>query len=421
MVRISIPLLTLPASGGSTVGTVAPSYGGQTGGSGWLGKRVYSLEEKVAKIYQKHEADEAREKAAREAEERTKREKDAEERRVRKKNEREDFQKSMKKKLSESLDKVYKAIDGKKSTEGDKMGKLKATIHDMQRRLHVTGTSSDTVAQVSEVDELSWLRREQVEMKIAADKRLSSLEDVVLALQRQREDAKANAEKWKSEALRPSNKRGSIAIEPTPTTNAKWWARTTPLGTPKRHIEADLKGIVERHHMEVEALQALRISEMNARKESEAEIDRLKESLVRLKMVQRTGTRGTDLKSKLDEAAGKNDNAVNEPASSARKGKKKAVSWSVSKTVDKDVFVLANRRNLRGKNKDAIMTICKNEGVVYTTLEGTKEAIVQARMAKTFNGDGGKNNKGKASVPVEVSEDGDESSVKTTHDDLTLS
>ncbi|GBG88809.1 hypothetical protein CBR_g48424 [Chara braunii] len=173
--------------------------------------------------------------------------------------------------------------------------------------------------------------------------------------------------------------------------------------------------------MEVEALQALRISEMNARKESEVEIDRLKQSLARLEMVQRTGTRGTNLKLKLDEAAGKNDNAANEPGPSVRKNKEKAAPGSVSKAVDRDAFVMANRWDLRGKNKDAVMTICKNEGVVYTTLEPTKEAIVQARVEKTFNGDGGKNDKGKASVPVKVSKDGDESSVKETHDDLIVS
>ncbi|GBG91568.1 hypothetical protein CBR_g52602 [Chara braunii] len=188
----------------------------------------------------------------------------------------------------------------------------------------------------------------------------------------------------------------------------------------KRHIEVGLKGIVEHHQMEVQTLQALRISEMNARKESEVEIDKLKESLARLEMEKCTGVKGTNLKSKMDEVAGRRDD-TNEPGPSGRKNKEKSVPNPAMQAVDKDAFAVANRRDLRGKNKELIMSICKNEGVVYTMLEPTKEAIVHARLAKAFGVEPGKNDKGKGVLPVEVSDDGNESNVREDHDDETVS
>ncbi|GBG80720.1 hypothetical protein CBR_g31176 [Chara braunii] len=349
---------------GSSLMPTSRAHNVQTGGGGWLGKRVYTLEEK-AKIYEKHEADEAKERAACEEAERKKREKDEEDRRLREKQDRDEFQRQMRLELTESLDKVLR---------GD-----------------VASTS--VAARSSEGKELARLRREQAETKAAAEKRLSALEEVVLALQRQCEEAEENAERWKSEALRPGNKRGCITVGPTPSSQARFLLRTTAGETPKRHVEIDLKGIVERHQMEVEALQKLRISEMNARKESEEEVERLKELLAKLDMEKKTVVRGTNLKSKLDEVAAKEKVVENEAGPSTRKGKEKAVPGSASKSVDRDAFVCANRRDLRGKNKEAIMGICEKEGVTYTTLEPTKEAIVHVRAARASDEPGGKNDK----------------------------
>ncbi|GBG89408.1 hypothetical protein CBR_g49198 [Chara braunii] len=244
----------------------------------------------------------------------------------------------MKLELTESLDKVYKAIDGRKSNDGDDVAKLKTTVNDMQRRLNGGVASTSSVAPSVEGEELARLDREQAEIKTATEKRLSALEDVVLALQRKCEEAEENVEKWKSEALRPGNKRGSIAVDPTPSSHARF-------------------------RMEVEALQTLQISEMNARKESEEEVERLKESLAKLDMEKRARVRGTNLKSKFNNAAVREKDPENDVGPSARKCKDKVVSGSASKSVDRKAFLRANRCDLRGKNKELVMGICEKRGL----------------------------------------------------------
>ncbi|GBG63785.1 hypothetical protein CBR_g39329 [Chara braunii] len=417
------PLLTLPPSNNSNIGTVVPSFSGYSGGNGWFGKRVSTLEDKVARICEKHEADEAKEKAAREEEERKKREREEEDRRQREKKDREDFQSQMKQELNENLDKVYKAIDGKRNGDSEEVAKLKATINDLQRRMNGVSASTEVTKPVSEAEELARLRREQVEIKTASDKRQSALKDVVLALQRQCEEAEVNAEAWKNEPLRPGNKWESLALGPTPTTQVRFWARTTHVETPKRQVEVDLKGIVERHQMEVKALQDLPIKEMKARRDSEDEVLRLKDELAKLAMEKRTGARGTNLKSRLDEVAVRKEKGVveDEVGPSNRKSKVMTAPSYVARTVDRDTFVRENRRQLRGKKKKEVITIYEKEGVPYTTLELTKEVIVQERAAQAFENEDGKKDNGKNVVVIEVSGEGDESSDKDDGQDSDVS
>ncbi|GBG73939.1 hypothetical protein CBR_g17654 [Chara braunii] len=423
------PLLTLPANNNSGVGTVAPAqtYSGQGNGSGWLGKRVYTLEERVVKIRQQHEAEEAREKARKEEEERTKRKQEEDERLEREKKERVEFQKSIKQELADSLSKVYLAIDGKKKGEPDELEKLRSTVEGLQQRIAGGSTSTDKSHEAA-VGELARIRREQADLKVDSDKRLSALEEVVMALQRQCEEAEATAERWKAEALRPGNKRGSIAVGATPISQARVRTRLggaeSPKGhieTPRRHVEVDLKGIVERYQMEVEALQTLRINEMNARKELELEVEKLKESLARLEMEKRISMRGTNLKARMDEAAANKDKTYggirSDVGTSARKTGEKESNVATNSD-DWDTFVRANRKDLRGRNKDFVMKICEKEGVEYTTLDPTKEAIVQARAAKVFDDEG---RKGKKAVTVMVSDDGEGQAATEERDDFAAS
>ncbi|GBG67493.1 hypothetical protein CBR_g628 [Chara braunii] len=229
------------------------------------------------------------------------------------------------------------------------------------------------------------------------------------------EEAEATAERWKAEALRPGNKRDSIAVGTTPMMQARVRIRTggnespkAHVETPRRHVEIDLKGIAERHQAEVEALQTLRINEMNAQRESESEVEKLKEALARLEMEKRTATRGTNLKTRLDEAATNKErtNGVTEGGggTSAQKDKDKDMNQA-AESVDRYAFVRANRKDLRGKNKEFVIKICEKEGVNYTTLDPTKEAIVQARAAKTFDDDARRERKGKDVATVSISDD----------------
>ncbi|GBG71991.1 hypothetical protein CBR_g10930 [Chara braunii] len=390
------PLLTFPANNNSGVGTAAPAqtYSGQGNGSGWLGKRVYTLEERVAKISQKHEAEEAREKTRKEEEERMKRKQEEDERLEREKKERVEFQKSIKQELADSMSKVYSAIDGKKKSEPDELEKLRSMVEGLQQRIAAGSTSTDRSHEAA-VGELTRIRREQADLKVDSDKRLSALEEVVMALQRQCEEVEATAERWKAEALRPGNKCGSIAVGATPISQARLRTRLGGAESPKGHIETP------RRHVET-----LRINEMNARRESELEVEKLKESLARLDMEKRISTGGTNLKARMDEVAANKDKTYggigSDVGTSARRTKEKESNVATNSD-DRDTFVRANRKDLRGRNKDFVMKICEKESVEYTTLDPTKEAIVQARATKAFDDEG---RKGKKAVTVTVSDDG---------------
>ncbi|GBG78783.1 hypothetical protein CBR_g28007 [Chara braunii] len=394
IVPVQTPLTTAPAS---AAGTGVPTYPKQyTNGGGWLESRVRTLEDKVGRILTKHEEEEARVREAKEEEDTRKREREEEERRQWEKLDREELHS----KLSGKLDRVCEAIEGKKSNGDDDVAKLKLKIEKLQKaqtgkqvattikendgnkemaklkeqvemltkQFAATASTSGTKDN-GESEEIARLRREQVDMKAAADKRFAALNEVISALQRQCEEAEASAKAWKSKALRPGNKRGSVEVGPTPGTQARNRPRVTSIGTPKLAT--------------------------GARKESELEIERLKEAMTHLKMEERTRAGGTNLKTKMDEAA----------CPTARKDKGKGASTSATKATQRDTIIKEERRKLRNLNKEKILLICEEEGVPYTTLEPTKEDIVQRRAKKMFNKDEHKKEKEKEISVLEVAED----------------
>ncbi|GBG67487.1 hypothetical protein CBR_g622 [Chara braunii] len=308
----------------------------------------------------------------------------------------------MNKEVSVKLDRVYEVINRKKSAENDEVAKLKARIEELQKRPATASTSSEVAKPSSEAEEVARLHNEQVELKKAMDKRLAAMEEVIHASQRQCEEAETNAETWKAEALRPGNKRGGVVIGPTPMTQTRLRPRLTLAATrcTVGRVDEHLKGIVERHQKEVELLKEMCLKEVNARKESELEIERLKEEMKRLEMENRAKTR-SNLKTRLDEVAGP----------SARKTKKSDVAGlaqSTEKDVDlnsKDAFLRAARKQLRGKKKEEVISICEKEGVTYTTLDPTKEAIAQKRTSRAFDDRGADLGKGKEVSTHVVSDD----------------
>ncbi|GBG84243.1 hypothetical protein CBR_g38214 [Chara braunii] len=334
--------------------------------------------------------------------------------------------------MTGKLDKVCEAVNGKKVGENEEIAKLRAQVESLVRqqngsektkdkaqdeiarlkaeieqlrRGHPGASTSATVSKPNhEAEELSRLRTEQAEAKAASDRRFASLEEVIVALQRQCEAVEANADVWRSEALHPGNKRGSVAIGTTPVSDARVRARVASPNAGRVNLE--LKGIVERHQLEVDHLKEMRLREINARRESEEEVERLKEAMAKLG----TGvkTKGTNLKSKLDAAAGVStrkasvriaDNVVD---ASGRKCHKVAKSPAVQIN-SRDAFLRDVRKDLRKKNKEEILSMCEKEGVVYSTLEPTKEAIAQVRTARAFDKD--ERGKGKVDSVVDVSDE----------------
>ncbi|GBG61167.1 hypothetical protein CBR_g19243 [Chara braunii] len=203
IVPVQTPLLTMP-SNGNGVGTMVPAYNGyhNQGYSniGGLRQRVYSLEEIVGKIKVKHDADEAKEKAIKEEEERKKREKEEEERRAREKRDREELHKELNVKLEE----INKALEGK-NNNSDELTKLREEIQVLRCGQCVSNLVGPSTVS-NEKEQVTMLQRELAEMKMASERWFAVLEEEIAKEHRLREEAVADAEAWKHEALRPGNK-----------------------------------------------------------------------------------------------------------------------------------------------------------------------------------------------------------------------
>ncbi|GBG68229.1 hypothetical protein CBR_g2780 [Chara braunii] len=171
--------------------------------------------------------------------------------------------------------------------------------------------------------------------------------------------------------MRPGNKRGSIALGCTPTSDARVRPKVTPVIVPSTagKVNMQLKGLVERHQREVDLLKEMRLRKVNAQKESEEEVERLKEAMARLGTTRKL--RGTNLKTKLDEAVG--------GASLKDKGKRPVSP--AEQACQRDVFVREARKQLRNLRKEEVIAICEKEGIEYTKLDPTKEAIVQLEQS----------------------------------------
>ncbi|GBG88474.1 hypothetical protein CBR_g47944 [Chara braunii] len=269
-----------------------------------------------------------------------------------------------------------------------KLRLLKLRIDELQKTRDVASTSTE----VSNSDEIIRLRRKQEAVKITMEKRLATLEEVILALQKQCEVAEANAEVWRNEALRPGNKRGSVAVGQTPSTEARVRPRTTPMVSPHAtgRVDQRLKELVNHNKQEVELLKEMRFREVNGRKESEKGVERLKEEMARL---QTCLIQGTNLRKKIDAAA---------HASTAKK--KPAEASPVILVSHREATLRATRRELRNLKKDVVRHLCEEEGVTYTTLDAAKEAVAQARAEKAMIDDELSKDLGKSDDVVKVTD-----------------
>ncbi|GBG61096.1 hypothetical protein CBR_g19172 [Chara braunii] len=215
------------------------------------------------------------------------------------------------------------------------------------------------------------------------------------------------------------NKRGSLVIG-SPTTQMRTRPRMTPTlisGTGKKKIDENLKSVVEQHALEVDTLKEMRLRELNARREAEQkleklrekhknddqEIKRLREEMNKLEMEKKHKTVGTNLKSKLDEAAG---------GSVRKTDRGKKVETPADAICKRDVMLKDARHQLRNMTKE-ILVICEKEGMEYTKLDATKEEVAKLRVDKVVEGDHDEE-QGDCGVPIhEVPDDGEEESLKS--------
>ncbi|GBG84715.1 hypothetical protein CBR_g39091 [Chara braunii] len=209
------------------------------------------------------------------------------------------------------------------------------------------------------MDLVEKLRQEQEEMRIAVDRRFAMMEERIQELTKGKEVAEGNAEMWKAEAVRPGNKRENVVLE-TPVPQSRVLMRSSPANTgsvtrvenarTESRVNPLLKGVVERHKMEVNVLKEMRLTNANGRIEAEKEVERLKEAMAKLEMEKEQ--RGTNLRNRLEEVAG--PSTYKPPCSSS---KKKRIEISGAGINELEAFAQQERKNLRKKNKEEIQKI----------------------------------------------------------------
>ncbi|GBG67500.1 hypothetical protein CBR_g634 [Chara braunii] len=363
-----------------------------------------------------HDAEEEKERAKKEEEEKLKRERSEEERRQRDKKEREDFQTNLVELMNSKLNLVVEKLGGNKGVQKEKseleimktqlaelqrtktqlaeLQRTKTQLAELQRTKTTAGSSRDDPGLVERLlQEQDELRKRLLNNNEKSERRLVALEERLLQKEKEKEDMAKELESWKQEALRLGNKRGHVVVS-TPTSDARVRPRVTSR-SPAVIRSEQYREMCQRNAAEVELLKEMRLKELNRRREAEQELEKYKEMVARAeaeKIKTPVPPLATDLRAKLDAVAEK----------SMMKSNGRKVTEETEQVNDKDMFVKENRKELRKKNKDEITSICRKEGVTYTTLEATKELIVQRRAERAFEGE--TSGKGKE-VMVEVYED----------------
>ncbi|GBG75881.1 hypothetical protein CBR_g21123 [Chara braunii] len=391
------PLPPLPASN-NTTSTSAPvmssgtaTSNGQYGkGSGWYNtnQRVAALEETVSLLKNWYGAEMAKILAKWAEEARLLKEREDEERRLKEKQDREKFQKELSDTWNAKFESVCGALRANKGSNASEVEieKLKKQIEDLRvnQRHGLTNPGASTSAPTTGNDALlARILQEHDDMK-----------DTVRGccrLRQSREEALQEAETWKKEALKSGNKRSRIATSPSSS------LKMPPAATPA-------KGLQEIHNLEVEALKALRLKELNWRWEAEQENERLKQQQREMerehaRLKEELSKRGQDkrtplssFRERLDEADGPADGLG---ARTVRK-KKSASGSDEARDNDRDAFMREERKEFRNLKKDGVMEICLREDVKYTILTETVTEIIAKRAERAF---------GKRAVVQEISDD----------------
>ncbi|GBG89409.1 hypothetical protein CBR_g49199 [Chara braunii] len=307
--------------------------------------------------------------------------------------------------MNEKFVKVHEALEKKNSKEDSGViAKLQAEIKKLQKiRLADQPSCSSAIPEDGTAKRLRELEDFKRRSQEEADRKVAALDEQVAILRRLHEHTTTKAATWKEQAMRPGNKRGSIILEEAPSVRTRVRPRCTPSKTPATATLCDAEAgeLIDVHRKEVEFLKELRSRDLNGRRVAEQKLERVKEGkqaaeleIERLKAeLDRANMEKTksNLKTKLDKVA--NNQRVD-------KGKRPASSSKqVVRANDKEGFMADARKALRKMNMDGVKAICAQEGVVYTALERTKEAIATHRAAKAFE------SASKQATIQEVSED----------------
>ncbi|GBG64595.1 hypothetical protein CBR_g45652 [Chara braunii] len=272
----------------------------------------------------------------------------------------------MKKEISSRLDSIRELLESKKGNGDDEVAKLRLEIEGLPKALR-DGQGASTSECIFDKYE-----REIEEERARSDRGLTAMEGEIARLRSANEEAVVAADVWKSEALRPGNKRGSIVVTATPVPGVRTRARTDSLLSPSVE-DLKLKEKVEHQEHEIELLREWRLRELKGRREAEQELKLLTEKMAMLEVERRTPT-ASNLKAQMDKVA-----------STAEKGKKQLSPEAMAiEANDRETFLQETRKMLKPLKKEKIVALCAKEGVSYSTLDKTKEELALKRAEKAF-------------------------------------
>ncbi|GBG61538.1 hypothetical protein CBR_g22335 [Chara braunii] len=299
------PLLTLPSSSASNSNAIVNTNvtGKFARGFGWsqAKQRLDYLEHVIVEMKTRHDAEVEKEKNLKADEEKAQKEKAEDERREAEKKDREEFRKQLTDSMNARLDGV---VDKGSSNEVET---LRKEVEKLGGRVLLVGASSSSVQGAMQGNDglLAKLLAEQERMKnqldeaLLAKRRVESIENDMSAVIRARDEARADAEKWQEEALRPG-KRGCITLSTPATRTASKPSTSTPLKSPAMSV--DLKKISDLHRLKVETIQEMHIEfrEFNAWREAEQDLEKAKEKIVKMEREMLLKSPRSNLHSKMD-------------------------------------------------------------------------------------------------------------------------
>ncbi|GBG83324.1 hypothetical protein CBR_g37037 [Chara braunii] len=219
--------------------------------------------------------------------------------------------------------------------------------------------------------------------------------------EKEKEDRKKEAQKerkefevklWRSEALRPGNKQGTVSIG-TPDVSTR--TRQRVMESPNQDFREELCQMKDKEYCvmrEVEALKqkgvevAARKLEVETRKsEAEEEVARLREQVERL-MTEATEAPvgGTDLKNRLEAAAASGRKLVRRGGPRMTPGKTPRTEKVITTENDRFLFIQEERRKLRALKKQGLEAICKQGGIKYKTVDSTADELAEMRADARF-------------------------------------
>ncbi|GBG74684.1 hypothetical protein CBR_g19091 [Chara braunii] len=419
----AVPSSTAPTSTSSFAPSSSNSQPTQSGG---VGNRGYQRpnwwtrnQERLDAVYNKYVEDSAKEARRKEEEEKARIKREEEEKQLRWKKGRELFEAEM----GERLDKRFEAlglttkakpagvasVSGEKNEEYDRLRKendeLKRKLNDlmgrsgdekvvylqkdiMELRKLVTDKQVDDDAVCALKEEIRELKQSAY-VKTNFEREIAGLKCEINSLREQNERVIGEAKLRKDEALRPGNKRGSVAVS-TPECSGRGspkprWTYNIWDADKWKEDYRNLRSLHRLANIEAEALKKKRAEAEMKTMEAEKQVKQLEEEMSKLTASGSKSVEGgcTNLKDRLEEVA----------VRSARKGlkatpRRDAVKSPVDKTSteinNRADFVEHQRKQLRLLRKAGLEPICKEHNVRLGKFEDTVCELAEAMANKAF-------------------------------------